>query len=279
VGLVKIATVGVSVRYPGAREPALTDVSVEVRAGESVAVVGPNGSGKTTLLRVMLGVLPPTEGRVLIDDRPISARSRRELARLIGVVPQREDQLFPLKVEEAVLFGRYPHLSALGLPSAEDRDAVAAALTRCDVAHLVGRRIATLSGGEWQRVRVARALAQAPRLLALDEATTNLDIRHEMQVFELVTNLVRTQGIGAVLVTHQVNLAARFADRVVVMDRGRVRGAGTPADVLSETVLEQVFRWPVAMTEWDGAPQFVPLRQPSTNGAVGERHTEEEDAR
>lgn len=253
----------VSVRYPGADTEALSGVSLAAGAGEAVAVVGPNGCGKTTLLRVMVGVLSPSDGDVRMDGRPLAGWSRRELAQVIGVVPQREDQLFPLKVEEAVLLGRYPHLGALGLPRQRDRDTVRSAMERCDVAHLVGRRIATLSGGEWQRVRVARALAQEPRMLVLDEATTNLDVRHEMEVFELVAALVHSEGLGAIIVTHQVNLAARFADRVVVMEHGRVRGSGPPSEVLREDLLEGVFGWPVAMTEWDGVPQFVPLRRGS----------------
>jgi iron complex transport system ATP-binding protein len=129
------------------------------------------------------------------------------------------------------------------------------------VTHLAGRRVSTLSGGEWQRVRIARALAQEPRVLVLDEPTTNLDVRHEMEVFELIADLVRDQGLGAIVVTHHVNLAARFADRVLVLEGGEVRATGRPESVLTREVLRDVFEWPVAMTSWHGLPQFVPLRR------------------
>lgn len=251
----------VSFRYADAVRDAVDSVSLGLDAGEIVAIVGPNGGGKTTLLRLLLGVVEPQRGEVRVAGRPIGRWSRRELAQLVGVVAQREDQLFPLKVEEAVLFGRYPHLSGLGFVRGRDRAAVRRAMERCDVAHLSVRRIATLSGGEWQRVRVARALAQEPRVLVLDEATANLDVRHEMEVFELMAELVRDDGLGAVVVTHQVNLAARFADRVVVLDQGVTRGVGSPNQVLRQEVLETVFRWPVAMTEWEGIPQFIPRRR------------------
>jgi iron complex transport system ATP-binding protein len=121
--------------------------------------------------------------------------------------------------------------------------------------------VSTLSGGEWQRVRVARALAQAPRALVLDEPTASLDIRHEMEVLELTAELVRQDGLAGILVTHHVNLAARYVDRVVVLDRGTARAIGKPADVLTRAVLEEVFEWPVAMREWEGVPQFVPLKR------------------
>ena len=149
----------------------------------------------------------------------------------MAVVPQGEDAVFPLRVDEAVMLGRYPHLGAFAAPRETDRSAVRDALLRCDVAHLAGRTIDSLSGGEWQRVRVARALAQDPRILVLDEPTTSLDVRHEMELFELVRRLM-DQGLAGLVVTHHINLAARFADRMVLLSGGRVAADGTPAAVL-----------------------------------------------
>ena len=261
MGQLIISARGISFRYPGAGSAAVDGVDLDLGAGELVGVVGPNGSGKTTLLRLLLGVLKPERGSVTIQDREAVAWDRRALARLVGVVVQREEPAFPLRASQAVELGRYPYLSPFGAPSAADRAAVERALARADVQHLSDRWVATLSGGEWQRVRVARALAQEPRALILDEATANLDIRHEMEVFELMGELVREQGLGVLMVTHHVNLAARFVDRVIVLDRGRVVAAGAPREALTRDVMERVFQWPVAMTDWQGIPQMVPLKK------------------
>jgi iron complex transport system ATP-binding protein len=240
--------------------PVLHGVTCAVEPGSLLAVVGPNGSGKTTLLRALLGLLPAMAGRVTLDGRDLAGWSRRDVARAIGVVTQREDPAFPLPVEEAVLFGRYPHLGPLAAPRAADRAAVERAMERADVTALRGRPTDHLSGGEAQRVRLARALAQEPALLVLDEPTTSLDVRHEMQLFELVRGLA-DQGLGALVVTHHLNLAARFADRMLLLDEGRSVGRGTPTEVLTEEIISRVFAWPVALTTWcDGSPQVVPLR-------------------
>ena len=261
MGNVIFEAVGVTYRYPGAvQRGAVQDVDLVVGQGELVGFVGPNGSGKTTLLRLLLGTLEPDSGSVLSFGRPAVGWRRRELARMIGVVSQREEPAFPLRVDQAVLFGRYPHLGPLGGPKSEDIRAVECALERCDVSHLRERWVGTLSGGEWQRVRIARALAQEPKALALDEATASLDVRHEMEVLELVAHLVREAGITGVLVTHNLNVAARYVDRLVVMHEGRARAVGEPNQVLTREVLESVFGWPVAMTQWNGIAQFVPLK-------------------
>ncbi|OLC05310.1 MAG: hypothetical protein AUH78_25230 [Gemmatimonadetes bacterium 13_1_40CM_4_69_8] len=255
----------VTARYPGASRDALVGVSLDVRAGDFVAVLGPNGSGKTTLVRVALGLRSPAVGTTLVLGRPAAAWGRRALARLVAVVAQREDNLFPQRVRETVLLGRYPHLSPWGAERAEDREAVTRALERCDATALGDRWIWTLSGGEYQRVRLARALAQEPRLLVLDEPTASLDIRHEMELFELVRALVDAPagGLAAVMITHHVNLAARFADRVLLLDAGRVAAHGRPADVLTRETVERVFAWPVAIQPFDDRPQMIPLRKPS----------------
>jgi iron complex transport system ATP-binding protein len=252
---------GITARYGRAAPPALQDVSCRVDERLLVAAVGPNGSGKTTLVRAMSGLLALEGGAVLVGGRPVETWGRQELARVIGVLPQREEILFPLRVEETVMLGRYAHLGPLAAGGEADRAAVRAALDRCDVAGLAKRQVDSLSGGEWQRVRLARALAQQPRALILDEPTAALDVRHEMELFELFRTLVN-DGLAALVITHHLNLAARFADRVLLLSDGRVVAEGTPADVLTRERVGRVFEWPVAVTPWcDGSPQIVPLRR------------------
>ena len=250
-----------SFRYPGAARDAIAGVSLAVSAGEFVALLGPNGSGKTTLVRLALGLHAPRAGSAAILGRAAEQWPRGALARVVGVVSQREDNLFPQRVRETVRLGRYPHLGPWARERDADRAAVERALERCDVAGLADRWLWTLSGGEYQRVRIARALAQEPRLLVLDEPTASLDLRHEMELFELVRGLVDGSGLAAVLVTHDVNLAARFADRLVLLADGSVRAAGTPADVLRRDVVEAVFGWPLAVSSFDDRPQLTPLRR------------------
>ena len=255
-----VALRGVTCRYPDAARDSLVGVSLELRAGELHAVLGPNGSGKTTLVRAALGLVPLVAGEVEILGRPAHTWSRRDLARVVAVLPQREDNLFPQRVRETVLLGRYPHLSLLGGVGATDRAAVERALVQCDAAALADRWLWTLSGGEYQRVRLARALAQEPRLLVLDEPTASLDLRHEMELFELVRTLVDAQGLGVLMITHHVNLAARFADRVLLLSEGRPAGAGAPGGVLTRDTVERVFAWPVSIAPFEGRPQMTPLR-------------------
>jgi len=248
------------VRYPGAPAPALTGVSCDVQPGRMLAVVGPNGGGKSTLLRAMLGLLPLEAGSVSLKGRPLEQWKRRDIAQVIGVVGQREEVLFPLPVEDAVMMARYARLGPLAEPGAADRVAVESALDRCDLLAFRGRRTDTLSGGEWQRVRVARAVAQEPEALLLDEPTVALDVRHEMEVFELVRQLT-DEGLGSLVITHHLNLAARYADELLLLHGGRVVRRGTAADVMRAEVLTEVFGWPVAVAPWrDGTPQLAPLR-------------------
>ncbi|MGH7627965.1 MAG: ABC transporter ATP-binding protein [Gemmatimonadales bacterium] len=253
---------GLTVRYAAAAAPALDAVSLRVEPGRLVAVAGPNGGGKTTLVRALLGHLPLEAGEALLDGKPVHTWRAGAIARGVGVVAQREEIVFPLTVWQTVFLGRYPHLGPLSAEGPADTAAVAAALRRCDIDSLADRRVDALSGGEWQRVRVARALAQEPRVLVLDEPTASLDVRHEMELFELVRALVE-DGLAGLVITHQLNLAARFADRIVLLSAGRVAADGTPDEVFRAEVLARVFEWPLAVTRLaEGAPHAVPERQP-----------------
>lgn len=251
----------VVLRYAGSKEPAVRGVSLEALAGRVTAVVGPNGSGKSTLVRTLLGRLAPERGSVTLDRRPFHDFTRREVATTLAVVPQREEPAFPLTVRDFIALGRYPHGSAFGGSSVADRDAIASAIARADVGTLASRNTDELSGGEWQRVRIARALAQGGRALVLDEPTTFLDVAHEMAVFELLDSLART-GQCILLVSHQLNLVARFADHIVLLHHGSIAAAGTPAEVMRGEVLERVYEWPLVVTRDPavGAPVLVPLR-------------------
>jgi iron complex transport system ATP-binding protein len=255
---------GVTFRYPEGARPALDGVSMEAQAGGCTAVLGPNGSGKSTLLRILLGTLAPHAGRAEFDEKPLAEWSRAELARAVGVVPQGEETAFPISVRGLVAMGRYPHLGPWRREGAADRRAVEDAMRRCDVSALAERLLTNLSGGERQRARVARALAQEPRALALDEPTAALDVSHEMAIWELLRDLGHA-GTTVLVVTHNLNLAARYADRLVLLDRGRVAAAGTPAQVLTRETVERVYGWPVRVVPHPGpgpdagAPQIVPL--------------------
>jgi iron complex transport system ATP-binding protein len=250
----------VSVRYPGSSSDVLSEVSLELVPGELLVVAGPNGCGKTTLLRALLGAIPVHRGEVRLDRMPISRWRRADLAKRIALVPQREETPFSWRVEEMVGFGRYVWRGPLSPMSRADQAAVQRALARCDLLTLRERRVETLSGGEWQRVRLARALAQEAGILFLDEPTASLDLGHEMELLELVRQLV-DEGLAALVVTHHLNLAARFADRMLLLSEGRVAAAGTPGEVMQAELLSRVFRWPVAVgSSPEGVPQIVPLR-------------------
>jgi len=251
------------VHYPGADRPALDDVTMEVPEGSLYAVLGPNGSGKSTLMRGLMGLIPPASGSASLEGKPISSWDRRTLARTVGAVPQNETIAFPLKVRELVAMGRYPHLGPLSPERATDREAVERALERCDAAKLGDRDIGTLSGGEIQRVRIARALAQEPRVLALDEPTASLDVRHEMAILELLKRSV-AQGITVLLITHHLDLAGRFANRLLLLADGHVAAEGSPSEVLRADTLSDVYGWPVAVRPdpITGSPRVTPLDGP-----------------
>ncbi|MEX0856204.1 MAG: ABC transporter ATP-binding protein [Gemmatimonadota bacterium] len=234
------------VRYRRGLPPALDGVSLHVPAGAFYAVLGPNGSGKSTLMRALLGSIPIESGTVVLDGAPLGAWGRRALARAVGAVTQTESVAFPLTVRALVGMGRYPYLGPFRSEGPSDTAAIERALSRCDAIELADRDVGTLSGGEFQRVRVARALAQEPRALVLDEPTASLDVRHEMEILRLLRASTES-GMTVVLITHHLEAAARFADRLLLMDRGRVAAEGTVAEVLQEEVLERVYHWPLAV--------------------------------
>ncbi len=256
-----IAFRDVVVRYPRRDVAALDGVSIDGAAGAITAVVGPNGSGKSTLVRALVGQVALAGGSIMVDGRDTATIGRRELATRVAVVTQREDAAFPLMVEEYVALGRHPHVGMWRGATREDRAAVERAGELTETRAFAGRAITELSGGEWQRVRLARALAQGGSTIVLDEPTTFLDVGHEMAIFELLSRLA-VEGQAILLVSHQLNLVARFAQHMTLLHRGRVVAAGSPAAVMQGAILERVYEWPLVVTRDPavGAPALVPLR-------------------
>ena len=257
----RFETTDLVIKYPGQNRPALNGVNMSAPSGNFYAVLGPNGSGKSTLTKGLLGIAKADQGRVLIAERNVSNWDRKALARVIGVVSQSETVSFPITVREMVGMGRYPHLGPLEGEGSEDKVAIHEALEVCDVTHLVNRDLSTLSGGELQRVRIARALAQEPLALILDEPTSSLDIKHAMEILELLKQSVAS-GLTVILTTHGLDLAARFSDRMLLLSEGQVAAEGTPDEVVNEETLADVYGWPVKV-EWEpttGSPRVTPLR-------------------
>ena len=236
----------VSFAYPAAEERrarpfALADLSFEIAPGELVGVIGPNSSGKTTLIRLLTRVLEPASGEIRLEGVPVRRLSRTDLARRVAVVPQGILPQFPFTVGELALMGRYPHDPGRYFESPRDRSVARAAMEATGVLELADMPLEHLSGGERQRAVIARALAQEPRLLVLDEPTAHLDLRYQVEAAALLRRLNRERGTTVLLVSHDLNLAAEVCDRLVLLNGGRVAAIGGPEAVLDETLLAAVF--------------------------------------
>ena len=234
-----IAVSGLSVEIGGA--VLLHDIDLEVTTGSFVAVVGPNGAGKSTLLRCMDGLIRPSRGAVAVEGRPVSEYRRRELARTVSYVPQSPTRADDYTVRDFVELARYAHLGAWGAFRTTDREAVAAALDRTETGHLAQRTLVSLSGGEFQRVLIAAAVAQGGRVLLLDEPTSFLDYRHQVQVLELLERLHRHDGLTLVVVSHDLSGTVTSADTVLALKAGATVFTGSPSELLREDVLAEVF--------------------------------------
>jgi cobalamin transport system ATP-binding protein len=252
-----IALENVSVMLGG--RPVVDRVDLQVGSGEWLALIGPNGAGKTTLLRAVARLLPFT-GSIALHGRPANAMPRAELSRLLAVVPQEPSTPPWMTVGEYVLLGRTPHLGPLAKEGTRDREAAGRALARLDLLGYGDRQLGTLSGGEKQRVVVARALAQEARIVLLDEPTAALDIGHQQQALELLDSLRAESGLTLVAAMHDLTLAAQYADRMVLLDEGRVVADGPPHDVLTERVIARHYDATIQVVRVDGKIAVVPSR-------------------
>jgi len=227
----------------------LSGITLDVGAKEVVCLLGPNGAGKSTLLAIAYGALHQVSGEALIDGRPVASLSRRSIARSIALVTQPGEVRFPLTALEYVLAGRFAHVSALGFDSPGDVEIASQALNATDAYQFAGRRFNELSTGERQRVVLARALAQEPRVLLLDEPTANVDLAHQVSLLKLLRSLAAERGIGMLVVTHEINLAAELADRVALLKGGRLMACGTPREVMTAGLLSELFETPLVVDD------------------------------
>jgi iron complex transport system ATP-binding protein len=254
---VRLSAQEVEVAYGSRR--ALAGVTLDVEPGRLLGVIGPNGSGKSTLVRVLAGLRQPDGGAVRLDDRPLAGIPARERARSIAVVPQETHLAFPLRVRELVRLGRSPYTGGFGWEGAADHRIVDEAMVRAEVSALADRRVDELSGGERQRAVVARALAQEPRVLLLDEPTASLDLRHAVVLLDLLRDLARDRGLAIAVVLHDLNLAAMYCDRLALLSEGRLHAVGPPSEILEYEDLCAVYGTELYVAPNDVTGQMVVL--------------------
>ena len=245
--------------------PVLTDVCLELAQSEMLGIVGPNGAGKSTLIRCIDRILKPQRGSIFLDGEEIQHIGTRETAKKLGYIPQSASQVFPATVFDTVLMGRRPHI---GWRSSEkDNEKVLDVLQMLNIEDLAMRDINETSGGQQQRVFIARALAQEPDILLLDEPTSNLDIQHQLEVMEIIKDLVAKKGISAIMAVHDLNLASRYTDRVIIMKGGRIFDAGSPPDVLTPENIRSVYGVEAEVINRNGGmPYIIPLRSVRQDG-------------
>ena len=247
-----------NVEFSYASVPILKDICIELAASEMLGVVGPNGAGKSTLLRCIDRILKPQRGSILLDEREIKKMNMLELAKKLGYIPQSTAQVFPATVFDTVLLGRRPHV---GWRSGEkDRKNVLKALQMLNIEKFAMRDINELSGGQQQKVFIARALTQEPDVLLFDEPTSNLDIKHQLEVMEIIKSIVREKEISAIMAIHDLNLASRYADRIIMMTDGEIFSAGDSVSVLTPESIKQVYGVEAEVNHIHGRPYIVPIR-------------------
>jgi iron complex transport system ATP-binding protein len=223
------------------KEWVLQDVSFRVEKGEFIGLIGPNGSGKTTLLKVLYRLLSPQNGEVLFELVPLKRMDRKDIAKRIGVVAQETHLLFPFSVMEIVLMGRSPYLGHLMFESEKDLEIARKAMEWTETLPFSDRPIDELSGGERKRVFIARALAQEPEVILLDEPTANLDIHHQVDFLDLILTLNRERGLTIIMASHDMNIASEFCDRLILLQEGRIYKIGTPNEVITKENIERVY--------------------------------------
>ena len=239
----------------------LENVSFSVTAGEFFVIIGPNGAGKTSLLKVLSGLQKNQHGSVTIKDKNISKYRRRNLSQVMAIVPQHIEVGFPFTVADTVIMGRTPHLGILGLEGKNDFDIAEEAMKFTDVVHLADRKLYQLSGGELQRAIIARAICQQPEIILLDEPTTALDPAHQLKIMDLMEKFRREHGTTIVMVSHDLNLASMYGDRMLLLKEGRVVKTGAPKEVLNKALLEESYgcKMNVDESSWGGLVRVTPI--------------------
>ncbi len=245
--------------------PILEEITMELAESEILGIVGPNGAGKSTLIRCIDRILKPEQGSILLDGQEVTEMSMIAIAKQIGYVPQSSTGVFPATVFDTVLVGRRPHI---GWRSSEsDEDKVWGILKLMDIEDLAMRDWGELSGGQQQKVLIARALAQEAGVLLLDEPTSNLDIKHQLEVMEIMTDLVAKRGLSVIMAVHDLNLASRYTDRVIIMKDGKIFDAGSPSKVLTTENVGSVYDVEVDVINRNGEkPYIVPIRSVRGSG-------------
>jgi iron complex transport system ATP-binding protein len=246
--------------YPGGEEPVIGGESIAAEPGAVTALVGPNGSGKSTLLKGLANQLEPADGSVVLDGRKIDSMGTKALARKLGLLSQERTSPDSITVEELVYHGRYPHRGFFDHVAEEDHCAVANAMELAGCTHLRDREVGSLSGGQKQLVWIAMALSQDTDVLLLDEPTTFLDLHHQLEVMEIIETLRDEREITVVVVLHDIEQAARLADRMVALKDGEIRARGTPEAVVTETLLAEVFEVDAEVSLTERGPRIEPLR-------------------
>jgi len=253
-GLMKLENISFSYET----SPVIKDLSVEIQGQDFIGLIGPNGSGKSTLLKVMGGILEPDTGSVQFKESPITRINKKLFAQSVSWIPQDHPMVFPFKVSEIVLMGRHPYLSPLSFESSEDFEICRRAMETTMTSQFGDRYFNEISGGEKQRVMIASALAQNPEMMLLDEPTAALDLKYQVQILKILKDLNTEHKMTLILAMHDLNLASKFCNRLILLDEGKIIRDGSPEQVLEKDILEQVYGVEIDLDSKDGCIRVHP---------------------